>query len=125
MTETEPPIVVLVVEDEALIRIATVMGLEAAGYTVLECEGADEAIAILERRSDIGAVFTDVDMPGTMDGLKLVRYVRGRWPPIALIVASGQVKVREEDLPEGGRFIAKPYTMERVAELIAEVTRRL
>lgn len=118
MREPDIPTVVLVVEDEALIRIATVIGLEDAGFTVLECDSADAAIAILERRTDINVVFSDVDMPGSMDGLKLVAYVRDRWPPIALIVASGLVKVQIADLPAGGLFIPKPYEMADVARMI-------
>lgn len=124
MSEPDNPVIVLVVEDEALIRIATVMGLENAGFTVLECENADAAIAILEKRSDVEAVFTDVDMPGAMDGLKLARYIADRWPPIALVVASGLVKVLPEHLPAGGRFIAKPYRMEEVTQAIGALTRR-
>lgn len=123
MPESDSPIVVLVVEDEALIRVATVMGLEAAGFIVLECPGADEAIAILEQRTDIRAVFTDVDMPGSMDGLKLARYVADRWPPISLVVASGLVKVQPEDLPKGSRFIPKPYLLEFVTETLHILTR--
>lgn len=125
MNEPDTPAVVLVVEDEALIRVATVMGLEDAGFTVLDCENADAAIAILEKRTDIKAVFTDVDMPGRMDGLKLARYVADRWPPIALVVASGMVKVTLADLPAGGRFIPKPYRMEQVTEAIGALTRRV
>jgi CheY-like chemotaxis protein len=124
MAEPDTPILVLVVEDEALIRVATAMSLEDAGYAVIECENADAAIAVLERRSDVRAVFTDVDMPGSMDGLKLARYVKNRWPPIALLVSSGQVSVQEADLPEGGRFIPKPYRMEQVAETIGALTGR-
>jgi CheY-like chemotaxis protein len=101
--------VILVVEDEALIRLDAVQMIEDAGYEVLEASNADEAIRILNERSDIRVVFTDVNMPGSMDGLKLARAVRDRWPPIKLIVTSGQAILKESDLPEGGRFIPKPY----------------
>ena len=76
--------VVLIVEDELLIRMHAVDMIESAGFDVVEAENADEAIAILERRADITVVFTDVNMPGSMDGLKLAAAVRGRWPSKSL-----------------------------------------
>jgi CheY-like chemotaxis protein len=101
--------VVLVVEDEALVRTSTVEHLEDAGFTAISASNADEAISILESRNDIRAVFTDVQMPGSIDGLRLARIVRGRWPPVALLVTSGQVEIGAADLPDGARFLAKPY----------------
>jgi CheY-like chemotaxis protein len=101
--------VVLVVEDEILIRLNAVEMIEDAGFEAIAASDADEAIRILESRTDIRAVFTDVQMPGSMDGLRLARVVRDRWPPVALIVTSGQCKVAETDLPRGGRFLSKPY----------------
>ena len=101
--------VVLVVEDESLIRTSAVDMVEQAGFEAIAASDADEAIRILESRNDIRAVFTDVQMPGSMDGLKLARVVRNRWPPVALIVTSGRMKVPESDLPSGGRFLGKPY----------------
>jgi CheY-like chemotaxis protein len=83
--------------------------VEEAGFEAIEASDADEAIRILESRNDIRAVFTDVNMPGSMDGLRLARVVRNRWPPVALIVASGHSNVLESDLPTGGRFLSKPY----------------
>lgn len=82
--------VVLVVDDSALIRMGAVDLVQCAGYEALEAQDADEAIRILESRDDIDLVFTDVQMPGTMDGIKLAHYIRNRWPPVKLIVASGQ-----------------------------------
>src|SRR5436190_230748 len=101
--------IVLIVEDERLIRSTAVDMVEEAGFEAIEASDADEAIRILESRTDIRAVFTDVNMPGSMDGLKLARVVRNRWPPVALIVTSGRSNVPEPDLPEGGRFLPKPY----------------
>jgi CheY-like chemotaxis protein len=101
--------VVLVVEDETLVRLDIVEQIAAAGFEVLQASNADEAIAILEANSSIRVVFTDVDMPGSMDGIKLAHAVRGRWPPIKIVVASGHFKVRDEDLPDGGVFFNKPY----------------
>jgi two-component system, response regulator PdtaR len=102
-----PKPVVLVVEDEGLIRTNAVEMIEMAGFEAISASDADEAIRILESRNDIRAVFTDVQMPGSMDGLRLARVVRNRWPPVALIVTSGQTKI--PDLPSGGRFLSKPY----------------
>src|SRR6187401_1469748 len=101
--------VVLVVEDESLVRTDAVEMVEMAGFEAISASNADEAIRILESRNDIRAVFTDVHMPGSMDGIRLARVVRNRWPPVALIVTSGQVNVPESDLPAGGRFLRKPY----------------
>ncbi len=92
--------------------------LEDAGFTVLEAMNADEAIDLLQTRSDIRVVFTDIDMPGSMDGLKLARVVRDRWPPVELIVTSGHFNIRESDLPERGRFFPKPYDATRLVDAI-------
>lgn len=100
---------VLIVEDEPLVRMCAVQTVEAAGFEVIEAESADEAIRILESRMDIRAIFTDIHMPGSMDGLKLAHAVRHRWPPIKIIVTSGRERITERDLPEGGRFFIKPY----------------
>ncbi len=105
----------LVVEDETLIRLNAVAMVEAAGFVAIEASDADDAIRILESRDDICAVFTDVHMPGSMDGLRLARVVRDRWPPVALIVTSGQMNVLESDLPSGGRFLRKPYEAAQIA----------
>lgn len=101
--------VVLVVEDETLIRMNAAEMVEQAGFEPIVASDADEAIRILESRNDIRAVFTDVHMPGSMDGLGLARVVRNRWPPVALIVTSGQVNVLKTELPDGARFLRKPY----------------
>src|ERR1700709_2865635 len=102
--------VILIVEDELLIRMDAVETIEAAGFEVVEAARADEAIAILETRLDITVVFTDIQMPGSMDGLKLAAAVRSRWPPIKIVATSGHVKVGLGDLPQGGRFLHKPYS---------------
>ena len=112
---------VLVVEDESLIRMDITARLKQAGFSVFEAESADAAIQILETRSDIQLVFTDIDMPGSMDGLKLATYVRDRWPPIKLIVTSGHVALEEGLLPTGGRFFPKPYELEAISSAIVEL----
>ena len=113
--------VILVVEDEALIRIGAIQMLEDAGFETVEASNADDAMSILELRNDIRAVFTDIDMPGTLDGMRLARAVRGRWPPIHLIVTSGLISPNEKDLPPGGRFIRKPYDLAQVIATIRDL----
>ena len=100
---------VLVVEDEPIIRLGMVSSIEDAGYTVIEAASADEAISRLAQDSEVGVVVTDVDMPGSMDGIRLAHYVRNRWPPIQLLVISGKVGVLPGELPDGARFMSKPY----------------
>jgi CheY-like chemotaxis protein len=114
--------VVLIVEDEFLLRMNAVDMIAAAGFEAIEAANADEAIEILENRRDITVVFTDVQMPGSMDGLKLARAVRGRWPPIKIVATSGHVDVAETDLPDGGRFLPKPYSPHQIAGLLRELT---
>jgi two-component system, response regulator PdtaR len=105
--ESEP--LVLVVEDEFLIRMQTVAVIEQAGYTVFDACNADEAIAVLEMRGTIRIVVTDIEMPGSMDGIKLARAIRDRWPPVELIVTSGRHRVRADELPPRAKFMPKPY----------------
>jgi CheY-like chemotaxis protein len=114
--------VVLVVEDDFLIRIGAIEMIEAAGFDVVEAANADEAIKILEVRLDITVVFTDIQMPGSMDGLKLATAIRGRWPPIKIVATSGIVDVRKVDLPEGGRFLPKPYSSAEIVGTLRELT---
>ena len=100
--------VILIVEDDFLLRMNAAEMIQDAGFDVVEAGNADEAIAILEARPDIHVVFTDIQMPGSMDGLKLARFVRGRWPPIKIVATSGNFAVRDGDLPEGGVFSPSP-----------------
>ena len=102
--------IVLLVEDEVLVRWATAAVLREAGYQVLDVERADEALSILEGRSDIAVVFTDINMPGRMDGQALAFEVNRRWPAIGLLVTSGDVGAREPRLPAASQFLAKPYS---------------
>jgi CheY-like chemotaxis protein len=102
------PAVVLVVEDEMLLRMRAVDIVEDAGYTPVEAADADEAVAILESRSDIALLFTDIQMPGSMDGLRLAHSVHDRWPPIKIILVSGQVKPTSSDIPAESCFFGKP-----------------
>ncbi len=113
--------VVLVVEDDPLIRMGAVDLVEAAGYIALAARDADEAIAILESRADIDLVFTDVQMPGTMDGIKLAHYIRERWPPVRIMVASGAAILEESSLPEGSLFFSKPYNDTAITDTMARM----
>jgi CheY-like chemotaxis protein len=110
--------VVLVVEDEPIVRMVAVDIIRDAGYETVEAPDADNAILTLEERKDIRIVFTDVHMPGSMDGLKLARAIRDRWPPIELILTSGYLKVHARDMPERGVFLAKPYLPEALTEAL-------
>ena len=105
----DSPVYVLVVEDDFLNRLHAVNLVEDAGYLAVEASNADEAITILEARKDIRIVFTDIDMPGSMDGLKLAHAIRERWPPIELILTSGHFDLSDDEIPERGRFFPKPY----------------
>ncbi len=105
--------VILSVEDEFLIRMNAVEMIEEAGFEVVDAASADEAIAILEARLDVTVVFTDIQVPGSMDGLKLAAAVRDRWPPVKIVATSGRVKRGPSDLPQGGRFLQKPYSIRR------------
>jgi two-component system, response regulator PdtaR len=114
-------IVVLVVEDEILVRMDAIDAIERAGSDVVDAGNAEEAITILEQRSDIRLIFTDIDMPGSTDGLKLAHFVKSRWPPIKIIATSGHAKITANDLPKGGRFIAKPYTAAQITSTLFQL----
>jgi CheY-like chemotaxis protein len=114
--------VILIVEDEFLLRLDSAETIESAGFEVIEAANADEAIAILQARPDIHVVFTDIQMPGSMDGLKLARFVRDRWPPIKIVATSGRVMVGDNDLPAGSVFLPKPYRGAEVVATLRELT---
>jgi two-component system, response regulator PdtaR len=105
-----PEIQILIVEDEPLLRMAISDHLFEQGYYVSEAADADEAIRHLEQNPDIRLIITDIDMPGSMDGLKLAEAVRDRWPPVKIIVVSGHRMVEITDLPDGSMFFSKPYS---------------
>jgi two-component sensor histidine kinase len=113
---------VLVVEDEMVLRMRAVDIVEDAGFCPVEAVNADEAISILESRSDISLLFTDIQMPGSMDGLKLAHAVHDRWPAIKIILVSGQVKPTDAERPADSRFFGKPLGVEKmISELQAMV----
>jgi two-component sensor histidine kinase/CheY-like chemotaxis protein len=117
-TDLTPLRNVLVVEDEMILRMRAVNIVEDAGFCPVEAINADEAISILESRSDISLLFTDIQMPGSIDGLKLAHAVHERWPSIKIILVSGQVKPSDAERPENSRFFGKPLGVEQmIAEL--------
>ena len=116
------PLVVLIVEDEMMLRMRVVDMVEDAGYVPVEAVDADEAMAILQSRSDIVLMLTDVQMPGSMNGLQLAHAVHERWPPIKIILASGQLKLSGSDIPQDSRFFGKPLQSD---EIIAEMREML
>ena len=108
--------IVLIVEDHPLVQITAAALIENAGMATVVAADADEALEILSGRDDIHAVFTDVTMPGSMDGIELARLVRTRWPEIALVVTSGDELSEMVRLPSGVRFLRKPYQYASVVE---------
>ena len=112
---------VLIVDDEFLVREFAAEALRSEGYEVLEASDADEALDILRMRQDIRALFTDVNMPGAIDGLELAWLVRREWPGIHVIVTSGRVRPNSEELPEEGIFVPKPYIPEAIARTLSEL----
>ena len=115
---TTTPAKVLVVEDEMVLRMRAVDIVEDAGFTAVEAVSADEALSILESRSDISLLFSDIQMPGSMDGLKLAHAVHDRWPSIKIILVSGLVKLTDADKPVNSRFFGKPLEEKKmIAEL--------
>lgn len=111
---------VLIVEDEPLVRELAGVAISEAGFEILEAADADEALRILEARDDVGVLCTDVDMPGSVNGLELVRIVHEKWPAMRLVVTSGRAPAA---VPDDGRFLLKPYTLNALAETVAEITK--
>lgn len=105
---------ILVVEDEAILRLSAISILEDGGFDTLDAASADEAIVQLETHPLVLIVFTDINMPGSMDGLRLALVIRSRWPPVDLVLTSGQVLVAGQDIPARGHFLPKPYSAEQL-----------
>ena len=117
-----PRPVVLIVEDEFLIRMRAAVVIEDAGFEVVEAADADEAILILESRRDIRVVFTDIHMPGSMDGLKLAHAVKHRWPPVHIVATSAYHAALKDELPAGTVFLPKPYAEHNVIGTLHALT---
>lgn len=114
--------VVLIVEDEAVLRMNAADMVEQAGFEALEAANAKQAIRILEERADIRVIFSDIEMRPGLDGMELVSLVRNRWPPIEIILVSGRVDRSEVQLPEGGVFFSKPYRPQEVVAIMNRMT---
>jgi CheY-like chemotaxis protein len=115
--------VVLLVDDEPVIRMVASQGLEDAGFEVIEADCAESALEILKTRADVGVLFTDVNMPGAFDGLELATLVHELWPDIQLVVTSGQAL--PTPVPDDGRFMAKPYRLDEMVDTVTSVAMRL
>ena len=110
---------ILVVEDQSFLRFEAVDLLQEAGFETLEAPNANAALEILkERWQDVRLLFTDVQMPGEIDGIGLAEEVHKCWPDVLLLVTSGGVQVQEDELPDHGKFMPKPY---RASTLIKQV----
>jgi DNA-binding NtrC family response regulator len=107
--------VILVVEEEAAERVAIAEHLGEAGFDVLEAGDTDEALALLERRSDVQGLVTDAHLPGRLDGSELARTVRDRRPGIRVVLMSGHSDLRDDEMPDGVEFVSKPYLLDRLA----------
>ena len=112
---------VLVVEDEPIIRMDAVAMIEDAGFRTFEAKSADDGITMMEQHPEIGILFTDIDMPGSMDGLGLTHFVHKSWPTTKIIVASGAVETVRTALPDGAQFFSKPYPMQQIVSALLEM----
>jgi CheY-like chemotaxis protein len=113
--------VVLIVEDEVLLRWTAVAIIEDAGFDVVEAGSGIEAVSVLEKRSDIRTVFTDVEMPGSINGIQLAHLISTRWPSIGIMATSGKFRLRQDDLPAGARFLHKPYAVANLTDTLKEL----
>lgn len=115
----------LVVEDDVLLRLDLVETLQRAGYRTYEASEAKDAIVLLEANPDIRVVFTDIEMPGSMDGLALAHYVRFRWPPTFIVVSSGQLRPTPSLLPTETEFLPKPFAKDELVRICRSLDARL
>lgn len=116
---------VLVVEDEFLIRWDLVAALEDAGFSTVEAGSAAEAVSVLERDRDVRVVFTDIQMPGSMDGLALANYVRGRWPPTIIVISSAIPFSNMQGVPSGVGMLPKPLDRSALKSLLSRIEHQL
>lgn len=118
-------VAVLVVEDDALLRAEAVDLCIEAGFKTYEARNAEQAIHLLERHSEIHVLFSDIEMEGSMDGLRLAHAVKERWPPVAIMITSGRRNVSKDDLPENGLFFAKPYPPDDIVRALNGIAARI
>jgi CheY-like chemotaxis protein len=112
---------VLIVEDEALVRLIAASMLQDAGFDTLEADTAEDALQVLERHQGVRVLFSDVQLPGAMDGLGLARTVHVRWPGIGLLLTSGGVTLSHGQIPDDGNFLPKPYNGPQVIEAVRKL----
>lgn len=123
MPENYSGMTVLVVEDDALVRMHGSDIFEEAGFRVIEANSADDALAMLGEGAEVHLLFSDVDMPGSIDGLELARIVHDRWPRIHLLVTSGHHRLNDADVPGLGKFVRKPWQQEAIMTGVARLVR--
>ena len=126
MVEAETaPSLIFVVEDHEMLRMEAVDLLQDAGFRTLDAADADSALAVMRQRwQDVRVLFTDVQMPGEIDGVGLIQEVHRCWPDVLLLVTSGEVRLRDEDLPDDGRFVPKPYRASTLNSQVRQLIER-
>ncbi|VWX53287.1 conserved hypothetical protein [Novosphingobium sp. 9U] len=112
---------VLLVEDEPMIRAIGIDALEEAGFEVIEAKDADEAVRILELLGEVHVLFTDIRMPGSMNGLELAKLVHERWPAMKILVTSGDTWPTQTQIPDEGHFLPKPYRLEALQNEVSSL----
>jgi two-component system, response regulator PdtaR len=122
MLSSDPAAAVLIVEDDALIRLYAAATIEEAGFRVYEASDAEQALRLLEEKTDIGVLFSDIEMSGPMDGLALAHYARSRSPSMKIIVTSGRRQIEAKDLPDQSVFLGKPYRPAYIVEQLRGAT---
>ncbi len=115
------PPVILVVDDEPIIRLDAVAIIEDAGFLALEAADAEEALEVMARHPEVSVLFTDINMPGPFDGLELARRVHAGWPAVQLVITSGRVAPSPEQIPDHGHFVAKPYQTTAIVALLRSI----
>jgi DNA-binding NtrC family response regulator len=123
MTDDRDGRIVLIVRENLVLRVEVAETFKEAGFKVFQVETADEAILVLRREPMIPVVFTEIHLPGTMDGLTFAHYVRLRWPPTILLVASARIP--QAILPSKARFVQKPYLAGGLAKVVDKVVSQM
>ena len=122
MTDPTPPLI-LVVDDEPLLRLLAREFLEEMGFRVLEAPNAESALSLLEGRTDVDLLFTDVHMPGAIDGMSLARKVGARWPGVHVLMTSGRERPAPAAIPASGKFMPKPYSPDELLRHVKALIR--
>ena len=115
------PALVILAEDEALLRLDAADMLDAAGYSILEAATADQAAELLRTRAEVQVLVTDVSMPGKLDGFGLARLARAVHPFIGIVIVSGRDAPDADELPAGAAFLMKPFSQEGLLKAVSAV----